>query len=500
MTPSRRESLIGATSLALGASLGGRAALAATSSASVNGVINVFSFAGGNSAPVIIKPGFVGLSFEKFALADGLFSTRNANLSALISTFKFMGSSYLRIGGNTVDTVKWNQNGNGTGYNEVAPANIAQLRAFLDRVGWQVIYGVNLATSTPDLAVAEVNCVVQTLGDRLYAVEFGNEPNFFNNQKYPPPTGYSSWTYALYINRWKQFADAVLHAQPNIRLAGPEFIGDLGWFKQFLADTQSYPLSLATFHYYRGSGTQPSDNMTTLLSPDSNHASQVAAASQLAASRPYGLPLRMAEVGSYLSPPKSGSNGGNTYSGALWAIDHVFQSAIHGASGVNFHCVSTANYTAIENKWERTTTGLRPAFWGLVFAAKTQYYVNNHSTANVVQNSIIMTGKANPYFSAYAIRADSDCGVVIVNKDPSTTLNMTVNFNSNIDYATLIQMGGPALTASTPPPIWQASFSRTQFHAMPTKPQDVGISGTQASLIVPPASATYLGVTCQHAV
>jgi hypothetical protein len=99
-----------------------------------------------NTVNGAIGPAFAGLSYEKGQMANPFFSPQNANA---IGRFKLIGPSLLRIGGNSVDKTTWTPNGPGRIYGQVAPSDIDALAGFLKATGWQVLYGTNMAQSTP---------------------------------------------------------------------------------------------------------------------------------------------------------------------------------------------------------------------------------------------------------------------------------------------------------------------------------------------------------------
>ena len=116
-----------------------------------------------------IGPSFAGLSYEKSSLTNGTFSGSNTNLIAL---FQRLGTSVLRVGGNSVDRTVWMPNGKGLTAGQIAPSDVTALAAFVKATGWKCLYGINLEgsspaspyTTTPALAAAEVAYAVQADG------------------------------------------------------------------------------------------------------------------------------------------------------------------------------------------------------------------------------------------------------------------------------------------------------------------------------------------------
>src|SRR3984957_19295518 len=212
--PSRREILLGA--LGASALLSGATSTTVTVSSTVTGVIG---------------PGFAGFSYEKGQMANSFFSPQNANA---IGLFKLIGPSLLRIGGNSVDKTSWTPNGKGRTSGQVAPSDIDALAGFLKATGWQVLYGTNLAQSTPALAAAEIAYAVQSLGASLYGIEIGNEVDLFAGNYFP-----STWNFSDYL----QLKNVILLSN----------------------------------HYYRGNGALASSTVELLISPDANIVTQAKA-------------------------------------------------------------------------------------------------------------------------------------------------------------------------------------------------------------------------------
>ena len=57
--------------------------------------------------------------------------------------------------------------------------SIDNLATFLRSTDWKLIYGLNLARGEVSSAVDEAKYVAGTIGDRLIALQFGNEPDLF---------------------------------------------------------------------------------------------------------------------------------------------------------------------------------------------------------------------------------------------------------------------------------------------------------------------------------
>ena len=75
-------------------------------------------------------------------------------------------------------------------------AAIEQAAAFLRATGWQAIWSVNFGSGTLENAIAELRDVSALLGDRLLAVEIGNEVEAYSRGRQPHrPDGYTYQQY-----------------------------------------------------------------------------------------------------------------------------------------------------------------------------------------------------------------------------------------------------------------------------------------------------------------
>jgi hypothetical protein len=176
-----------------------------------------------SGAPVgTVGANFAGLSYEKSSMAVPRFTADNA---ALIGLFRGLGPSLLRVGASSVDITHWAPAGAGRTSGQVAPSDIDALAGFLQQTGWTILYGINLATSTPAAAAAEAAYAVKAFGGSLSAVEFGNECNEYPGTFFP-----KTWSLADFEALWEQFRGAVLQAAPGVVVTGPGSATDIsGW-------------------------------------------------------------------------------------------------------------------------------------------------------------------------------------------------------------------------------------------------------------------------------
>ena len=172
------------------------------------------------SAVATVAERFIGLAYEKESLCGPLFRAGNLEMVGL---FGRLGTSVLRLGGNTVDMNLWTPGGKGQTVGQIAPADVDALAGFLKATGWSCIYGINLGGSatgvtTPELAAAEVAYVAERLGAALIGVEIGNEcENYRDAGSYYE----FDWTVEMFEALWGQYRDAIVARTPEAPMVGP---------------------------------------------------------------------------------------------------------------------------------------------------------------------------------------------------------------------------------------------------------------------------------------
>jgi glycosyl hydrolase family 79 len=480
--PTRRSLLIGLGALAGASILPG----CGTSSSSQpsgpsnptqpvpSGPLTSASISISSTAAGTIVPAFCGLSYEKSAMAKPLFM---ANNSDLIGLFHRLGKSSLRIGGNSVDKTTWTPAGAGLTSGQVAPFDVDNLAAFLKATGWSVLYGVNLGQSTPALAAAEITYAQQSLGSSLTGIEIGNEPDLYGGNYFPSP-----WTYAEYLALWQSFANTILQAVPNAPLTGPTIAspGNIEtWTKPF-SQTEAKVINLLTQHYYRGNGQSASSTIADLLSPD---AALITMLSNLdAISSSSVLPFRIAETNSFYNGGASGVS--DSYASALWILDHLFNIALGGGIGANFHGGGDGTgYTPIADNNGQVVEA-RPEFYGmLLFTLAGQ---------GTLQQTAVDANGLN--VSAYTVKpATGGLNLIVVNKDATNNLSLTIECPQAVSSATLSLMTGPSLPATTGVTIQGAPINPDGSFS-PGLPYTVPASGTQVTAYLNPASAALIQI------
>ncbi len=433
-----------------------------------------------------IGSAFAGLSYEKSALTEPLFTASNANLIAL---FKRLGTSVLRIGGNSVDKNVWTPDGPGQRSGQIAPPDVAALAAFVKATGWQILYGINLGGSatgatTPALAAAEVAYAAQQFGSSLLGIEIGNECDGYGS------TGSwyaGDWSLAKFEALWAQYRTAILASTPTVPITGPASGSNITeWTIPFGLAATRQKITHLSQHYYRRDGHLATSTAAFLITPDTSlvtHLSELQTAAQS-----IGIPYRISECNSFFNGGASGVS--NSYASSLWVIDYLFNCAQSGASGVNFHGGGDRNYTAIADL-DGTVVGARPEFYGILL-----FTLAGTGTLLPTQLS---AGKLN--VTAYAVKsASGGINLVLVNKDSTQNLSVSVQLPQPVNSATLLEMtqstgtSGASLAATSGVTIQGAivnpdgTFSPQAAYTLPS-------SGSQLSCYVPALSAVLIKIT-----
>ena len=417
---------------------------------------------------------FMGLSYEKGALVtDSLFTIADTSLAGL---FNRLGNGILRIGGNSVDQTIWTPNGAGNTAGQVSPVDVNNLAAFLSLTNWKILYGVNMGTSTPSLAAAEVAYVQAILGPSLIGFEIGNEPDEYSLSYYP-----TGWDLAAFETLWQQFRSAILATTPSAIITGPASSGNVTtWTVPFAQGPTGQLISLLTQHYYRGNGHSANATVKNLVSADPNIIADCAALKSAASA--LGIPFRFSETNSYLYGGSPGVS--NAYASTLWVIDHLFNIALVGGSGVNMQGGDVGYYTPIANDGS-TILGAMPEYYGLLLFSL------------VGQGTLLQTSLSTSNFNAtiYAVLASSGViRIVIVNKEVYQSLNITIDCGITITGAGLFELRGTSLTATTGQTLQGGTVSTDGSITVGTPYAPANISSSKVTCYVPAISAIVLEV------
>lgn len=390
-----------------------------------------------------VPSGLIGLSFETLQMQEkGYFSASNKALIGLLRRLNPQG--VLRIGGNSSDYSAW------SGYTGalppfeqlphavfrrpymVTPEQLANLAGFLDATGWRLVFGVNLRRGTPEMAAELAEAVQRAVGDRLQAIQIGNEPSLYKH------ADGSAFSYQEYLASWRKTAGAI-RQRAQVPIAGPDTSNDADWVLKFARDADD--IVALTHHYYRGGAPQPTTTVAQMLAGDPAFIDEARKVATVAAAKK--LPFLLTEANSYWGGGKLGVS--NTFASALWGGDFALACAQAGVDGINIHSgtlsvleasldknVATApkgatyeqrldaisgRYTPIAGDAEEGYYA-RPLYYGLLLARQ-------FAGAGFVDATLSANG-AN--LTAYAADRDGQRLLAVFNKDLQRDVELQVDF------------------------------------------------------------------------
>jgi hypothetical protein len=395
-----------------------------------------------------ILPNYVGLSYEQSQLGNpNFFTGSNTQLAGLMDRLGRQG--LLRIGGNTSEYTFFNRDakpskadmkvaGPDKGHHApprvtITPEAVRNLKDFLDRTGWTLIYGLNLGQGTPEGAADEAAFVMETIGrDKLVAFQMGNEPDLFNRNGLRPKT----WGVDDYLADWERFYKAVKARVPDAPFAGPDTAGNVTWLMPFARKFKDDVVFLSSHYYAEGPPTDPSMTIERLLGPNKHLESEIATFQE--AQRETGLHYRMTETNSCYQGGKPGVS--DTFAAALWAGDYMYQLAEAGNIGINFHGGGYGWYTPIAGTPEAGFLA-RPEYYGLLLFAQA-------GPGRLVSAKLSGT-EAAPLLTAYALRGeDGHLRVALFNKNADKDVVVKISGSAGLG-ATLMRLEAPRLDDRT---------------------------------------------------
>lgn len=433
---------------------------------------------------------FTGLSYETSQLHyPDFFSPTNTALVAFVRRLGPKG--VLRIGGNTSARSVWTPNetinaaggeslaanilddalGPDTGkkaapHRSVTPLAIRNLRGFLDATGWSLIYGLNLGSEGPEIAAKEAQYVESTIGDKLVALQFGNEPDLF----YRNGVRDKHYDFAKYASEWQRYYEVVKGVVPNAAFAGPD-TADNEWLVPFARQFKNEVAFLTQHYYAEGPPEDPAMTIDRLMRPNPKLIEAFRYLVQMR--QETGLAFRMAETNSCYQGGKSGVS--NTFASALWGAELMFQVAAAGGLGINFHGGGYGWYTPIAGTPKRGFEA-RPLFYGMLFFALA-------GPGRLIPASL---SDSDPLVTVFALRGlDNGMRVAVFNKNSERDLDIDLG----ADAATVVRLQAPSLDDRDHTTLGGAQVGSDASWTVPTGGKVVGTAS------IPRASAALLTFT-----
>jgi hypothetical protein len=431
----------------------------------------------------------VGLSFEMRELGIGNLDSSKGNVAQL---FKTLGTSNLRIAGNTLDRdtlwvgagqlppdpkPDWVQD-------IVTPNDIQRLGRLLDKTGWKAEVGINLARWDPAPGADQASATTRILGRKLVALECGNEPDQWAG-KALKPAGYD---YAAYHADWLTCANVVGHT----KIAGPDTAGTSSAWAASLAADEHSRMAMLTVHQY---ASGPDITIPQMLAPAQITSQLNSVRTNLAAATANGLPMRVDEANSAYSGGVDGVS--NKYASALWAVDYTLSMAQAGVAGVNIHGgLGVCNDPIWNGKFQRYTP---------FCAANKAYELAQVYKAMPIYYGLWMARQMGPgrflpvqltterNTTAYAVRGDDGhTRVALVQKDDTSAAPVTVTLNvgAGSHIAKVLHLTGTALADE--PTAVQGATVDIAGKLKPGKPDPAQVRGGVLTLTIPAGSAAII--------
>jgi hypothetical protein len=433
---------------------------------------------------------YSGFSYEAAQFAHPeFFAPTNKSLIAFFRRLSKQG--VLRTGGNSSEFTLWSPAGTAAGPDTggrktggarartpVTPEAIRNLAGFLDATGWQLIYGFNLGTGSPEQAAQEAKAVSDVAGRRLIAFQIGNEPDLYHRNR-PNDLRLADWGFANYLSQWREFSKAVRKTVPKAVFGAPDIAnvaGNMEWVVQF-GEQAANEIGLLSGHYYAEG--PPEDARTTierLLNPDPRLLKCTPRTMEV--SRATHHPFRMTEGNSCYNGGKRGVS--DTFASALWAADYTVYLAQSGYAGVNFHGGGNGIYTPIAGSIASGFSA-RPLYYGLLLG-------DQFAGATMVETRVDSNG-INA--TAYAAKVGSGVRIAIFNKDERQAIHATLSTGARAHKATLWRLNAPSVESTTGVRLAGAEVSADGAWA-PQQEEPVQVASGQYAVDLPAASGALV--------
>jgi hypothetical protein len=385
-----------------------------------------------------IPDDFIGLGYEMSSVAPlGLLSANNSRYVKLVEGLGPKG--VIRVGGIVADYARYDPDGviKADKHDTVITrASLDQFNGFLKKIGWTTIWSVNFAQGTVDEAVEEAKAVASVLGNRLHALEIGNEvENYFRGAKAFRSAPYSYETYRAEYSRWH---DAIATAVPGVRFAAPDTASNLEWPERMATDAHG-DVQLLTTHYYRNHQTRGSADQ--LAAPDP-HLKDILQRMR-AASTQSGIPWRLCETNSFSGGGRPGVS--DTFLGALWTLDFLLLLAANKCAGVNIETgVNQLGFFSSYSPIQDDGNGVNSA--GVPYYGMLAFSFARRGCSEVIP---IAWSTPSPCVTAYAMgKAGKAESVIVVNRDAQLDVHISVT-ELGIGNAEAIRLMAPSIESKS---------------------------------------------------
>lgn len=370
-----------------------------------------------------IGNGYIGLSFESGTLNSGQFN----NAGDLPQLLRNLGSSVMRLGGNSVDR----------SYTGITPVALAGLARLVKAAGWTVLYSEDLGHFNAARVTADVRAVRAALGSSLYAFACGNEPNDYADTGLRP----KPYTVQDYLTESARCLAAIRAAAPGVPLEGPDTGNSPSWLADFAARWAGSLRAIGQHYYALGCHTEGrslAELASTLLSP-------AQAAEEATAFARYRADADIAGASLLISETNSACLGGfrglsNSFAAALWAVDYLLTGAENGVAGMNFHGSLNnhcSGYTPLcqvgPDEWQA-----QPVYYGMLF------------TRMLGAGQLLpVTVSTSANLTAFALKPASGGLRLMVENLSQIPADVTLQVGSDAQAASVLRMTAPSLLATS---------------------------------------------------
>ncbi len=380
-----------------------------------------------------LRADMIGLSFESGLLADAHYFTPDN--AALVRLFRNLGAGTLRLGGNSSDAGLWQRRQQAVTvpyHYAIGPGDIDRLRSFLDATGWRLIYGLDLAHGDAERAADEAAYVASRVGDRLDAIQIGNEPDLYDRD------GQRSSNYGAeaFITEWKRYASAIRARAGDVPLAGPDIAYKPEWLAAFARACGEQVKFLSDHYYPIGPAKDPSVDIGVLWRSELTRYPRLRDAVQTANTA--GKPLRITEGNSCWDGGKAGVS--DTMASALWAVSMLHAFFRDGGDGFCFHGGPDAVYTPIAGGSGMNLFQPRPLYYGLLLLAR------------MLPGTLIDArldarfDNAMPALRTFATRdADGHVSVMIANIRQAGAIDVRIRADRPLLHGAALRLSAPTL-------------------------------------------------------
>jgi len=454
-----------------------------------------------------IRDDFTGLGYEISSVATpGLLSDKN---QAYVQLVRGLGANgVIRVGGITSDSASFSADAVASPAAKatvINAANVRELGAFLDAIGWRLMWGLNLGSGDKKNAAEEAVAVAVAVKDKLLAFEIGNEPDGFAGKAFNThrPKNYG---YGDYLKEFRAYKAVIRTKLPDAPFAGPDASWATDWVSRFAADEGS-DLQLLTRHYYRAGANNPYLDKLMGASPDISpdrraeydarrkdnkidmlmreDASIRGMLQELsAASSAAHVPFRICEANSYYGGGQPGVS--DTFVSALWVLDFMWTLAFGGAAGVNLqtgvnHLDFVSFYSPICND-ANGAASIGPAYYGMLAFA--QAGKGERIAPDYDADGVNLT--------AYAVLGDhGHLMLTVINKDRNTDVDITIAAGRTIQNATALRLKGSALESANNVTLGGSEVA-ANGRWQPTEVESLRTIGGVGEIHVPAASAAIV--------